>query len=704
MGARSTGSHPTTTKADGHLLEYFRQNFGVGGGANSGPSIEPSGLSASGGIVNDYTEPGGSIYRAHIFTSSGTFQVTQSGTFGNDVDFLVVAGGGGGGRLAASGNGGRGGGGAGGLRSNHPDVPSPMRIGDSSLAYPGSGTYNYTVTVGAGGAKRDAPAPGSYQTTGFPGGNSSVTGPNHPGSGGAGGVVASGGGGGTTLPGVAAATGGSGGGGAYGSNAAATVSATDGISPDVQGSPGSGGDGRGGGGGGAGGPAPSPGNGGDGLVVCIAEPPATPTGNRMFGDAGAFAGGGGGGGGYGGSTGGTGGPGGGGGGSDLSGNNAPAEDGDYSTGGGGGGGSGAPGSAGNFSAGNGGSGIVVLRYKIAELTATAKATGGAISFYNGKTIHTFASSGTFATTSDWSAATVEYVVIGGGGAGSSFGGGGAGAYRTGTTPIGAHPVSTSIQIGAGGAPTKGELSPSIPTSDYSGNPSYFGTPITAPGGGGGGHDGNNGGPGGSGGGGSGVSPPTAGPGTGDNFPGTIGATPTSGWGHDGGTGTYSATYTGAGGGGAGGAGANGVDSTNSGSGGAGIQLPTTFRDPASGVGGPGPTSAPTPNGFDTSGKYWVAGGGSGAIGPRNSPHNFAPSYVGGGGGAPMANGERNSFAGAGIGGYTNGPPGSTTTTLTGQNAGENTGSGGGGGLWANNAVSRPSGAGGSGLVLIAYPT
>ena len=34
MGVRSTGSqHPTTTQADGHLLEYFRQNFGAGGGA-----------------------------------------------------------------------------------------------------------------------------------------------------------------------------------------------------------------------------------------------------------------------------------------------------------------------------------------------------------------------------------------------------------------------------------------------------------------------------------------------------------------------------------------------------------------------------------------------------------------------------------------------------------------------------------------------
>ena len=37
MGVKSTGSHPTTTQADGHLLEYFRQNFGAGGGGTFGP-------------------------------------------------------------------------------------------------------------------------------------------------------------------------------------------------------------------------------------------------------------------------------------------------------------------------------------------------------------------------------------------------------------------------------------------------------------------------------------------------------------------------------------------------------------------------------------------------------------------------------------------------------------------------------------------
>jgi hypothetical protein len=49
----------------------------------------------------------------------------------------------------------------------------------------------------------------------------------------------------------------------------------------------------------------------------------------------------------------------------------------------------------NSTGGAGGSGIVVVRYQIASLTATAKATGGLISFFGGKTIHTFMSSGDF---------------------------------------------------------------------------------------------------------------------------------------------------------------------------------------------------------------------------------------------------------------------------------------------------------------------
>ena len=77
-----------------------------------------------------------------------------------------------------------------------------------------------------------------------------------------------------------------------------------------------------------------------------------------------------------------------------------------------------PGPHGNIGYG-GGSGIVVIRYQISTLdTNTAKASGGSISFYNNKTIHTFTSSGTFTTPGSFSE-SVEYLVIGGGGAGGS---------------------------------------------------------------------------------------------------------------------------------------------------------------------------------------------------------------------------------------------------------------------------------------------
>ena len=136
---------------------------------------------------------------------------------------------------------------------------------------------------------------------------------------------------------------------------------------------------------------------------------------------------------------------------------------------------------------------------------------------------------------------------------------------------------------------------------------------------------------------------------------TIGATPTNGWGQPGGDGlplSSPPAYGPAGGGGAGAAGSDGSSSdTTAGKGGAGIQLPETFRDPISSVGAPGPTSAPTPNGFDTSGKYWVAGGGGGtaynpvngsALGADGAPGGAAPGsntpYAGGGGGAGAISG------------------------------------------------------------------
>ena len=122
-------------------------------------------------------------------------------------------------------------------------------------------------------------------------------------------------------------------------------------------------------------------------------------------------------------------------------------------GGGGGGSAAAPPSApvDIYFGGNGGSGTAIIRYVIAEATGTAKATGGAITFYGGKTIHTFTASGTFGAPPTFNE-TCEYVVVAGGGGANCNdvgGAGGAGGYLPGSTPI-TGPGSTTIQIGAGG--------------------------------------------------------------------------------------------------------------------------------------------------------------------------------------------------------------------------------------------------------------
>ena len=106
-----------------------------------------SGIEASGGAINEYVS-GPKVYRAHIFTTTGSFDVETIGTFGNEVEYLVVAGGGGGGGGWYAG-----GGGAGGLRTN---IPGIQDDGGSSLSisdpYEVAAGTSYPVTVGAGGA------------------------------------------------------------------------------------------------------------------------------------------------------------------------------------------------------------------------------------------------------------------------------------------------------------------------------------------------------------------------------------------------------------------------------------------------------------------------------------------------------------------------------------------------------------------------
>ena len=671
-------------KTNNPYASYFDFFSRTGTDAVNSAPVSTPGLTATGGVISDY-ESSGTYYRAHIFTNSGTFDVETIGDAPATVEYVVVAGGGGGGL---------GGGGAGGYRSSVTGENSGGG-GSAETALTVSAT-SYTISVGAGGVGAN-----TWPTAiGSDGVDSSISGPDIT-------TVTStkGGGGGGNGSHGNGRPGGSGGGSGNQPYTVGAGTANQGYA---------GGDSRpaaysgggGGGAGGVGGNAPSNpvgGVGGIGLRTTIAGPsypigtdgPGPTTGGWLSGGGGGQA--------YPGApvTAGSGGAGGGGTGSTgPTANLSSATSGQASTGGGGGGAY--LGNSSNGPGGSGGSGIVIVRYQIdSSQSGSAKASGGSISYYGSKTIHAFTSSGNFVAPATFNE-TVEYVVVGGGGAGggpsapgvNSYygGGGGAGAYRKGSTPI-STPQTISIQIGAGGA--KGALLPSA------GSPSYFGTPITSPGGGygatwqdPGGQPTVGGGPGASSGGSSyGGSVASN---TGTSFTASpkdaTANTPTNGWGHGGGTGHP--TGDSGGGGGAGGAGQNAADSA-AGDGGLGMQLPTTFRDPASTVGAPGPTNTSSHNpgwtNVDDSGKYWVAGGGGGSAYGPDSGHT---SGVGGVGSPPVGS---SPFAGAGNG---------SRLMAGGTAALQNTGSGGGG---MERATPNPSpqpdaGNGGSGLVLIAYPT
>ena len=92
----------------------FRDVFSATG-KDAAVAVGPSapgeqGITATGGVVSEYLQ-GGKFYRAHVFTSTSTFDVTNiaDSEFGSTVECLVVAGGGGGGSHSG------GGGGAGGM-------------------------------------------------------------------------------------------------------------------------------------------------------------------------------------------------------------------------------------------------------------------------------------------------------------------------------------------------------------------------------------------------------------------------------------------------------------------------------------------------------------------------------------------------------------------------------------------------------------
>jgi hypothetical protein len=678
------------------ILTRVGQAFGFGAPAGGADLSGNPGMEASGGVISDYDDSG-QKYRSHTFTNSGAFVISalSADPAKNEVDYLVVGGGGGGGADAYPANRGVGGGGAGGVIYTE--------------GHTVSATGSWALTVGQGGSGGGYYSPDTATCRGASGNNSVLTLPT-----GAKTSPGGGGGAGHSQPGQSPGpncNGGSGGGGPngqVGGNTTGTTGHPGGIdvaSPPTSywGNPGGSGNpnptgvytGGGGGGAAAAGTQGSPtshGPGGTGARYTIGNGTAT------------YYGGGGGGGGKWNEAGGGGGSGGGGEGSRSGG---PAGRNGWPGMGGGGGAIGAYGGDGYGSAYKGGDGTVIIRYKIADgdtdssMGGTNQATGGLVSYYGSKTIHTFLYDGTFVTGSGFSK-TVEYVMIAGGGSGANgYGGaGGAGGLYADTVALGAN-VNLPVTVGDGG---KNARRNSGDTSNQGGRGmqgrstavAWTGDPKSASGGGWGQSNdvppNSVGGPGGSGGGG-GVGP--GGDGNMNN-PGPNGG---NGTGYPGGAARqqsdaqYNCSGGGGGAGGAGMGGNNGTASGQGGPGGIGVQLPTTFRDPRCTTGMPGPGGT----------KWWIGGGGGGGHGVTPYP---APRGGGGPGwnSTPIGSSVTTPWAGGGNGaGYQ--PPG---TDVGATNGHANTGGGGGGcgrgGRDGGYTQTRLSGAGGSGLVLVAYPT
>ena len=282
------------------------------------------------------------------------------------------------------------------------------------------------------------------------------------------------------------------------------------------------------------------------------------------------------------------------------------------------------------------------------------ASGGTITTSGDFKIHTFNSSGTFTVSSVGNAAgstTVDYLVVAGGASGgSSGGGGGAGGFResfpnpaTGGLSVSAQGYPITVGAGGAGAPSgsRGAV----------GSNSIFSS-VTSAGGGEGGS--NASGAGGNGGSGGGAGAPSSSGGTGNTPP----VSPSQG--NNGSPETDPLSLSGAGGGGA----------------------TSTGSDSPSRNGGPGG------NGGGTS-----INPAAGTPGPSGPLRYFSGGGAGGGGSA----------GGGGTGGYGGGANGGGEGPGTSGPAGTaNTGGGGGGGGQTAGGVKNPSGAGGSGVVIIRY--
>ena len=118
-------------------------------------NVQP--MEATGGVTATYPE-GGKTYKSHLWTSSGTFVISELGGNNGQCDIIIVGGGGGGGR-------GGGGGGAGGVC-----ITQNTQLGSVP------GPNSYYITIGGGGS--GGPQAGTYRGAG--GGESTISNPVNP--------------------------------------------------------------------------------------------------------------------------------------------------------------------------------------------------------------------------------------------------------------------------------------------------------------------------------------------------------------------------------------------------------------------------------------------------------------------------------------------------------------------------------------------
>ena len=79
------------TDAPSAIYSIFDQYYSK----RDGGWLNPQGIQATGGNVIDYTD-GPAIYRAHVFSTSGSFVVDSIGIYGSNIEYLVIGGGSGG--------------------------------------------------------------------------------------------------------------------------------------------------------------------------------------------------------------------------------------------------------------------------------------------------------------------------------------------------------------------------------------------------------------------------------------------------------------------------------------------------------------------------------------------------------------------------------------------------------------------------------